>query len=131
MSAEPHETNDAQGDAQVASVREAARDSIFLAASVWFAPGGPRHETRVRNISAGGMAVDFSQARPVGSSIFAEVKGIGEVTGVVAWSTPKRLGIRFAQEIDPEAARYRPTAMPIPGARLPVFKDRRPGLALR
>jgi PilZ domain len=111
--------------------RDRPRDSIFLGATIWFAPGGPKHAVRVRNISSGGMMIDFPQSRPQGSSVWAEIKNVGEVAGCVAWSTGNRLGIRFANEIDPDAARVKPAVSTTPEYKRPFVPDRRPGLAIR
>ena len=66
-------------------------------------------EARVRNLSAGGMMIEFREepdldAAP-GDRVVAELRNIGRVKGVVAWVEGKRLGIRFDKAIDPAKAR--------------------------
>ncbi|MGJ3626522.1 PilZ domain-containing protein [Sphingomonas sp. MMS24-JH45] len=61
---------------------------------------------RVRNISAGGLMAEVPEPiTPENSAIRIEVRGIGWVSGRVAWQTEGRIGIAFDQEIDPRRAR--------------------------
>lgn len=66
-------------------------------------------EARVRNLSAGGMMIEFreepDQDAAPGDRVVAELRNIGRVKGVVAWVEGKRLGIRFDKAIDPAKAR--------------------------
>jgi PilZ domain len=107
------------------------RNSIFLGAELRFEGEDSRHEVRVRNISAGGMMIDFSVVTPKGTLVKVDVRNLGMISGHVAWSTETRMGIRFDRDIDPEKARLKPVAAPIPGVRKPLSTERRPGLALR
>lgn len=120
------ESNDAAEQA-----REQSRESTFLSAIVSF-DGSPRKlDVRVRNVSAGGMMVDMAGKRETGAALTVELKNIGEVRGTVAWSTENRMGISFDEEIDPQLARYKPTAIEAPGYKRPYTEPRRPGLSVR
>ncbi len=107
------------------------RNSIYLGATLYFEGEDFCHEVRVRNISAGGMMVDFTIVTAKGTNVKVDVRNLGKITGHVAWSTETRMGIRFDREIDPASARVKQVAAPVPGVLKPVTKDRRPGLALR
>jgi hypothetical protein len=117
----------------VAFQRGNPRDSIFLGAILWFDGDDAAYNVRVRNISAGGMMIDFPQVCEKGRRVKTDLRNIGKVDGVVAWSTETRMGIRFNNAIDAAKARMKPgTAQaPIPGVPKIYGADRRPGLAIR
>jgi hypothetical protein len=112
------------------SKRQEKRDSLFLSATVKIESGKP-FVTRVRNLSAGGMMIDVTNDPAPGALLVAEVRGIGEIAGRIAWSSPGRAGVAFAEEIDPRLARSAAGAKhDLPDyLRHPV--GRRPGLAIR
>lgn len=85
--------------------RHEMRDSIFLGAR--FRLRGVRDpiDGRVRNISAGGLMAEVPRAVAQGESLEIEVRGIGWVSGKVAWAAHGRLGIAFDEPIDPQRAR--------------------------
>lgn len=88
--------------------RQAQRDSLFLSAALRI--DGVAHDivTRVRNLSVGGMLVDGNELLSVGTRIDTELRGIGPVSGTVAWVSPGRAGIEFDEEVDPRLARSAP-----------------------
>ena len=106
------------------------RDSLFLSATVTIEDSQP-FSTRVRNLSAGGMMIDVATDPVVGTALVAGVRGIGEIKGKIAWASPGRAGVAFAQEIDPKLARSKIT----PKSGLPEYlktpTGRRTGLAVR
>lgn len=55
---------------------------------------------------------------PVGAEVEIDLRGVGLVRGSVAWSTEGRVGVAFAEEIDPKAAR-KPVAVRPPDERKP------------
>jgi PilZ domain len=116
----------------VAKKRQAARDSLFLSADVRVDGAAQSVTVRVRNLSSGGMMIDANSAFRTGSLLVADLRGIGEITGSIAWLAEGRAGVAFDREIDPQLARMPATA---PKARVifePVIdKSRRPGLKLR
>jgi hypothetical protein len=119
--------------ADVAVQRGNPRDSIFLGAVLWFDGDDSGYDVRVRNISAGGMMIDFAQVCEKGRRVKTELRNIGKVAGVVAWSTETRMGIRFDNTIDAAKARMKPSGAqaPIPSVPKIYGADRRPGLAIR
>ena len=108
-----------------------SRDSLFLSADVVFDDSPTQYTVRVRNVSAGGMMIDVTAPREKGVGVTASLKNIGEVRGKVVWSTAKRIGITFDNEIDPHLARHKAIAAPVPGYKRPYIGSRRPGLAIR
>ena len=110
--------------------RQEKRDSLFLSATVTI-EGSKPFTTRVRNLSAGGMMIDVANDPVTGTPLIAEVRGIGEIAGRIAWSSPGRAGVAFTNEIDPRLAR----AGLAPKVGLPEYlksvPGRRPGLAIR
>ena len=123
------ETN--ENDPGSTEAERESRDSLFLSADVVFDDSPKQYTVRVRNISAGGMMIDVTAPREKGVGVTASLKNIGEVRGKVVWSTAKRIGITFDNEIDPHLARHKATAAPVPGYKRPYIGSRRPGLAIR
>jgi hypothetical protein len=81
------------------------RDSLFLLASLTVE--GMRNElsVRVRNLSAGGLMAELPEPVSPDSAVEVVLRGIGRVTGRVAWQTEGRAGIAFDRPIDPQRAR--------------------------
>jgi len=111
--------------------RQEKRDSLFLSATVKIAEF-PGFTTRVRNLSAGGMMIDTDIELAPGMRVIAELRGIGEVPGRVAWTAMGRAGIAFNREVDPRLARAGALG---PKSVQPIYvkhePGRRPGLAIR
>jgi PilZ domain len=116
----------------IAKKRQAARDSLFLSAEVTVAGARKPVTVRVRNLSAGGMMVDGNAIFHEGAIVSADLRGIGAVSGRIAWVMEERAGVAFDEEIDPKEARA-----PVTAAKPPVLftpqpdRSRRPGLKIR
>lgn len=82
-----------------------SRDSLFLLARLTLKDGSAVHEVRVRNLSAGGMMAEYDGRVAIGDPVTAELRGLGEVTGRVAWAAEGRVGIALDEPIDPKKAR--------------------------
>lgn len=87
------------------SQRSRARDSLFLMAQLRFVGEPTVRDVRVRNLSEGGLMVDCAMVKEPGTPVSLEVRGIGEVSGKVAWCTEGRIGIALDRQIDPKKAR--------------------------
>ena len=83
------------------------RDSLLLMARLRVAGHQPI-DVRVRNLSAGGLMVELPYPIASEGEVEVEVRGIGWVTGRIAWQTEGRAGIAFDREIDPQRARKSP-----------------------
>ncbi|MDF7774106.1 PilZ domain-containing protein [Sphingomonas sp. AOB5] len=88
----------------VTGQRNGARDSLMLTAQFRI-PGKPDATVRVRNLSSGGMMAEYAEPIAGGTPIEVEVRGVGWLTGRIAWAAEGRVGVAFDREIDPMAAR--------------------------
>ena len=87
------------------SKRTRKRDSLFLSARLQIAGDRAVREVRVRNLSAGGLMAELDRVVEPGTAVTLEMRGLGEMTGTVAWWTHGRLGIALDHPIDPARAR--------------------------
>ena len=85
--------------------RSAPRDSLFLLTSLSTDEGVPLGKARVRNLSATGLMADCERGVPAGTKVILELRGIGSVSGTVAWSREDKIGLAFDEPIDPQLAR--------------------------
>jgi hypothetical protein len=98
---DPFDKADAAGGSQ----RSRSRDSLFLMAQLRFEEETTVRDVRVRNLSEGGLMVDCARVKEPGTPVSLELRGIGKVTGKVAWCTEGRIGIALDSPIDPKKAR--------------------------
>jgi len=61
---------------------------------------------RVRNLSEGGLMIELDTPADVGTRVWLDLRGIGEIKGKVAWCTAGRMGIALDTLIDPKKARH-------------------------
>ena len=104
--------------ADAASRRASSRDSLFLSATIRRVqdPAVDLTPVRVRNLSAIGLMADYLDVAIAGDPVVVTLRGIGAVSGKVAWVKSGRIGINFDVEVDPLKARkpvVRPAAPPI------------------
>ncbi|WP_267380945.1 MULTISPECIES: PilZ domain-containing protein [unclassified Sphingomonas] len=84
--------------------RRRERDSLLLIASI--AVGGePAREVRIRNVSAEGLMAEVGHVVEPGTAVALDLRGVGPVTGKVAWCTEGRVGITLDRPIDPKQTR--------------------------
>ena len=107
----PEETADA--DARFESMRSEPRDSMFLMAAMR-RPGSADVQVKVRNLSPGGMMAESPVNFSRGDVIEADLRGIGTVTGKIAWTAGGRVGVQFDSTIDPRLARKPVSGNPQP-----------------
>lgn len=88
-----------------AGKRTRKRDSLFLSARLQVGGDGIVHDVRVRNLSAGGLMAELDRPVESGTAVKLEMRGLGDMTGTVAWSTRGRMGIALDHPIDPSRAR--------------------------
>ena len=84
---------------------ERRRDSLFMSAKLRIGDAAAVHEVRVRNLSTGGLMIEFDRAIDQGAAVMLEMNGLGELAGRVAWCTRGRAGISLDAPIDPKRAR--------------------------
>jgi hypothetical protein len=97
--------------------RQVARDSLFLMADIRVLGEKDARPVRVRNLSQGGLMAEFPDGLAQGQRVEFDVRGIGWVSGQIAWSAAGRIGVAFDRQIDPMLAR-KPVGQ---GARTPTF----------
>lgn len=97
--------NDQQESSDRGPARAAPRDSLFLLTSFMTPEGVPLGKARVCNLSATGLMADCERAVPAGAKVEFELRGIGKMTGTVAWAREDKIGLAFDEPIDPQLAR--------------------------
>lgn len=112
-----HDPFDVEPSGDTSSQRGKDRDSLFLTAQFRIVGAPKTDHVRVRNLSAGGLMAEVAEPVPQGTAIELELRGVGCVTGRVAWNAAGRVGVAFDQMIDPILAR-KPV---IGGTKTPVF----------
>ncbi len=119
----------AKSDDEAAQERKRAdpRDSMFLMAALR-RPHGPEVSIKVRNLSAGGMMAECPMSFSKGEPIEADLRGIGLVTGRVAWAAGGRIGVSFDRPVDPWLARKPVAGGPQPQLVKAARSMWRPGL---
>ena len=87
--------------------RAKGRDSLFLMATIRKVAEPDREEipVRVRNLSEVGLMADYLDVAELGEAVTVEIRGIGVVSGMVAWIGNKRIGVNFDAQVDPLLAR--------------------------
>lgn len=85
--------------------RSEPRDSMFLGATIRLIDASETWQLRVRNISAGGLMADCSGPLKRGDRVELELRGIGLLGGIIAWTANGRIGIAFEKPIDPTLTR--------------------------
>lgn len=93
------------GTADRGPARAAARDSLFLLTDISSPDGFDMGKARVRNLSATGLMADSERPFRVGEMVRVELRGLGRVSGTIAWTKNERIGIAFDHAIDPQQAR--------------------------
>lgn len=110
-----------------AADRRPSRDSMFLSARLWV-EDQDAGDVRIRNLSERGLMAELGEPLEPGTAIAVDLRGIGRVTGKVAWSAAGRIGVALDQEIAPIQARkpivMRPAPPPDTGYR-PKWPGRR------
>ena len=86
---------------------------MFLMAAVRRA-GGAEVQVKVRNLSSGGMMAESPVSFSRGDVVEAELRGIGSVSGKIAWTAGGRVGVQFDVPIDPRLARKPVSGNPQP-----------------
>ena len=94
-----------QDDEAGHSGRAQSRDSLFLMGRLSLPGEGAPREVRIRNLSEGGLMVELERKVAFGTTLTLNLRGIGDVTGRVAWCAEGRIGIALDDAIDPKLAR--------------------------
>jgi hypothetical protein len=83
----------------------AKRDSLFLMTTIARQDGTATGQAKVRNLSATGLMADCDHMFLKDEQVVIALRGVGDVTGHVAWANGQRIGVAFDRPIDPQLAR--------------------------
>lgn len=95
----------ADSSADDAAQRIDTRDSLLLVAQFRVAGASSTTQIRVRNLSAGGLMAEMPKPIDIGTMVEVDVRGLGWISGRIAWVAAGRAGVAFDHLIDPQAAR--------------------------
>jgi hypothetical protein len=98
-----HQPEDGTDEAE--AKRNESRDSLLLVSQFRVDGQEGSVPVRIRNLSAGGLMAELAVEVEVGTPVEIEVRGVGWVTGRIAWVAAGRCGVAFDHLIDPQAAR--------------------------
>lgn len=100
------------------SGREMPRQQVLLAAEITGFGGGTPSKHRVRDLSSSGARIDRAGGLRAGSTVLVTVGILQAVGATVVWVKDDIAGLKFAEPIDPDAARSKtivaPAAQPRP-----------------
>ena len=107
------------GAEDAAAQRNDSRDSLLLVAQFRIAGSSDAVQVRIRNLSVGGLMAEVPKPIDIGTLVEVDVRGIGWVSGRIAWVAAGRAGVAFDHLIDPQAAR-RPVGVKAPVKDKPI-----------
>ena len=121
--------NEEQGISDRGPARSSPRDSLFLMASFFAPDGRSLGRARIRNLAATGLKADCEMPLAAGQKVVLDLRGVGRITGNIAWSRDNKVGLAFDDVIDPQLAR-KPVSSG-PAQQLPDYLRSQPAGRLR
>lgn len=94
-----------QDDLERGPARTSPRDSLFLLTHLIRDDGVPLCQARVRNLSATGLMAECERRIAARTRVTLDLRGVGRISGQIAWSHGERIGIAFDSPIDPQQVR--------------------------
>ena len=88
------------------------RQNVLLGAEICGFGGGAPTKHRIRDLSRTGARIDRAGALKVGSTVLVSVGVLEQVAATVIWVRGDAAGLKFAEEIDPDAARSKTLVTP-------------------
>lgn len=85
--------------------RAAPRDSLLLLTELRNGKGVALGKARIRNLSATGMMIETDAPLVKDQDLQFELRGVGAISGCVAWVRADRIGVVFDEAIDPQRTR--------------------------
>ncbi len=85
--------------------RRVVRDSVFVMADLRITGKAGDHRVRVRNLSGYGMMAEGNVRVTAGAVVEVNLRGVGWVSGRVAWIVDGRFGIGFDDMVDAQLVR--------------------------
>lgn len=90
------------------------RQNVLLGAEIrGFGPGAPTKH-RIRDLSSTGARIDRAGSLKAGSTVLVSVGVLEQVGATVIWVRGDMAGLKFAESIDPDAARSKAIVAPSP-----------------
>lgn len=90
---------------EVSGNRNEMREPLVLMARMRLGRERAARDVKVRNLSANGLMIERDSQADVGTPVWLEIDGVGDITGKLAWSTEGRMGIALDTSIDLDAVR--------------------------
>ncbi|OWK29383.1 PilZ domain-containing protein [Sphingomonas dokdonensis] len=106
--------SDEPAGVEAAPPDRAPRHSVFLSATVEHFGKRQPSTHRVRDLSVGGVRIDHAEGFVVGATVLVTVGALESVAATIVWVKDGAAGLKFAQQIDPQAARARAAVAPAP-----------------
>lgn len=106
-------SDEPEGDTAAHQPR-APRHSVFLSATVEHFGAKAPTKHRVRDLSVGGVRIDQAAGLRPGATVLVSVGALAAVGATVVWAKDGIAGLKFAEPIDPEAARAKAAVAPQP-----------------
>jgi hypothetical protein len=88
------------------------RQNVLLGAEICGFGGGAPTKHRVRDLSSTGARVDGAGSFKVGATVLVSVGVLEQVGATVMWVKGDSAGLKFAEAIDPDAARSKAIVAP-------------------
>jgi hypothetical protein len=100
------------------------RQQLLLGVEIAALGRGPSTKHRIKNLSATGARVDGAAFLKPGTTISVSIGALEAIQAMVVWVDGSVAGLKFAEPIDPDAARSKTivsnsTAIPVPVSRDP------------
>jgi len=99
------------------------RQQVLLGAEICGFGGGAPTKHRIKDLSASGARIDRAGALKPGATVLVSVGVLKAVGATVIWVKDDLAGLRFAEAIDPDAARSKAIIAP-PAPRPATVVDR-------
>ncbi|HEV7289244.1 PilZ domain-containing protein [Sphingomonas sp.] len=88
------------------------RQQVLLGAEICGFGGGAPTKHRIKDLSAGGARIDRAGTLRAGATVLVSVGVLKAVGATVVWVKDDLAGLRFAEAIDPDAARSKAIIAP-------------------
>jgi len=88
------------------------RQQVLLGAEICGFGGGAPTKHRIKDLSAGGARIDRAGTLRAGATVLVSVGVLKAVGATVVWVKDDLAGLRFAETIDPDAARSKAIIAP-------------------
>lgn len=92
--------------------RDVLRDSLLQFADLHIDGQEESRRVKMRNLSAQGMMVECAIPLERGTLVGVHLRNIGWVKGSIAWVQDGRMGVAFAEQIDPLKTRIQDVSTP-------------------